>query len=234
MNYRDQGCSCAFFVCCCGRRYEAYQSGHSGKVYTEDDWLPFTEQDARQARSPGYCYMISKKYAELEAWRVVRETGAQWSFATIVPPAAFGPPDKIADLKDLHPSSGRDISTSYLFRTLGLGTAAELPNEVTTRYIDVRGIAQAIFLTPTSRTSGRYLIAGEDYTLKQILDTARHVRPDLTEYFNRPKEGGEVEEASYVIDAGRSERELGLEYRTLEETVRGSEAGFERLGAYRA
>ncbi|ODN77576.1 hypothetical protein L202_04744 [Cryptococcus amylolentus CBS 6039] len=206
-------------------------TGHDGKVYTEADWLPFTEEDARQARNPGYWYMISKKYAELEAWKVVKETDAKWSFSTIVPPAAFGPPSQIGNLRDLKAGSGRDISTSYLFRTLGLGTATELPNEVTTRYIDVRDIAEAIYLTIIKRANGRYLIAGEDYTLKQILDTARKVRPDLEKYFNRARESAPPE-ASYVIDSSKSERELGLRYRTLEETIRDAVAGFERLGAY--
>ncbi|ODN95247.1 beta-ketoacyl reductase [Cryptococcus wingfieldii CBS 7118] len=78
-----------------------------------------------------------------------------------------------------------------------------------------------------AKAEGRYLIAGEDYTLKQILDTTRKVQPDLQKYFNRARESVPPE-ASYVIDSSKN----GLRYRTLEETIRDSVAGFEKLCAY--
>ncbi|TYJ55997.1 hypothetical protein B9479_003239 [Cryptococcus floricola] len=208
---------------------------HGGKVYTEDDWLPFTEEDAEKSdNNPGLWYSVSKKYAELEAWKVQKDTNAKWTLATILPPAIFGPPDQIGDLKELQGSFGKDISTSTIFATLALGTTVELPGDFTVRYVDVRDTAEATYLAITTHANGRFHNDGEKYTSKRIVDIARKLRPDLDRFFNKAKEDrlDEPPAGSYDVDASKSVRELGLKYRTLEDTVQGTIDTFERLGLY--
>ncbi|ODO07912.1 hypothetical protein I350_03493 [Cryptococcus amylolentus CBS 6273] len=185
---------------------------HDGKVYTEDDWLPFTEEDAKKSDNPSLWYSVSKKYAELEAWKVQKDTNAKWTLATILPPAVIGPPDQIGDLKELQGSFGQDISTSAIYATLASGTTVELPFDFTVRYVDVRDTAEATYLAITNHVNGRFHTAGEKYTNKRIVDVARKLRPDLDKFFNKAKEDrlDEPPAGSYDIDASKSEKELGL------------------------
>ncbi|WVQ75935.1 hypothetical protein IAR50_005570 [Cryptococcus sp. DSM 104548] len=209
---------------------------YGGRVYTEADWLPFTEEDAKETAYPGQWYSISKKYAELEAWKVHKETNAKWSLATILPPAIFGPPEQVGDLKELNGILGADMSTSAAFACLGAGTTVDLPFDFTVRCVDVRDTAEAVYLAITTHANGRYLNAGEKYTSKRIVDIARNLRPDLEKYINKAQEGrlDEPPEGAYDIDSSKSEKELGLKYHTLEETVQATIATFERLGVYAA
>lgn len=47
---------------------------------------------SKHAFPDGYLfYMAGKKFAELEAWKVQKESGAKWSLATINPTMIWGP-----------------------------------------------------------------------------------------------------------------------------------------------
>jgi hypothetical protein len=49
----------------------------------------------REAYPDGYLfYMTGKKYSELEAWKIQKESGAKWSLATMNCTMIWGPPSE--------------------------------------------------------------------------------------------------------------------------------------------
>lgn len=84
-----------------------------GRVYTEDDWLPQTEEDCEKAEkdekyvefyhhfyttltsSPmaaSLWYCASKKYAEIAAFETQKRVGAKYTLAAINPPSTSPQP----------------------------------------------------------------------------------------------------------------------------------------------
>ena len=79
---------------------------NKGVVYTENDWLPLTEEDCEAMNGSGWVwgrehehpltfsnpmapvmwYCASKKFAELAAYETQKRVGAKYSLATVLPP----------------------------------------------------------------------------------------------------------------------------------------------------
>ncbi|WVQ98690.1 hypothetical protein IAU59_005821 [Kwoniella sp. CBS 9459] len=209
---------------------------HGGKTYTEDDWLALTEEDARKegAIAPHW-YCVSKKLAELAAREVYKSSNAKFALSTYCPPGIYGPPEHLLSAAELAAVPGTDLSMSQLAGLLKGGENGTLLPEYNVVYVDVRDLAQAIFKGITLKTNGRYLTANETVTSQKIVNIARRVRPDLAKYIVKGETdvGAEVPEGAYKVDVSKSENELGVKYRTLQDTVRDTLAKFEELGAYK-
>jgi hypothetical protein len=97
-----------------------------GRVYTEDDWLPQTEEDCEKAEkdekyvqthlrvrmiltySPmaaSMWYCASKKYAEIAAFETQKRVGAKYTLAAINPPSKSSHLTIISGLTDSDPRS---------------------------------------------------------------------------------------------------------------------------------
>ncbi|ODN76500.1 hypothetical protein L202_05166 [Cryptococcus amylolentus CBS 6039] len=76
-----------------------------------------------------------------------------------------------------------------------------------------------------------------EYTWQEFTDKLHLIRPDLSSFFplGQPKsksEGGGYTPAKWAFDAKKSREELGIEYRTMEETLRDAVGFFETIGAF--
>ncbi|WWD21546.1 hypothetical protein CI109_106032 [Kwoniella shandongensis] len=218
-------------------------SAHNGKVYTEDDWLPYTEKDAENVEKdnvfpkeyyPMFWYNISKKFAELAAQEFYDEVKPHWSFATLCTPAIFGPAQHVNSPKDFNQHPGGDLATSHLFGLLASGEDSPILPTHIYQAVDVRDAALSAYLAVTKNANGRFLISGGDETNQQIVRIARKARPDLAKFIPKPDpaDDGLLPADFYKVDASKSQKVLGIKYRTLEETVTDTVKRFEELGVY--
>ncbi|WVQ83317.1 hypothetical protein IAT38_005456 [Cryptococcus sp. DSM 104549] len=210
---------------------------HNGKVLTEDDWLAYTEEDARtKLADAGHWYCVSKKYAELEARKVHEEVGAKWSLATVCPPAIYGPAEHINTKADLLAIPGTDISASTLYAVLCGGEDSPLPPDLVVSVVDVRDVSQTLYLAIAAKSNERFLSAGASFVMNEVVTSARKARPDLAKFIVKPdpERWTSIPEGAYRVDASKSEKVLGVKYRSLDETIRDTVTRFEQLGAYSA
>ncbi|WVF72231.1 hypothetical protein IAT40_007043 [Kwoniella sp. CBS 6097] len=209
---------------------------HGGKKYSEEDWLPFTEEDAKkEGFIAPHWYCISKKLAELAARDIAKTSNAKFALSTYCPPGIYGPPEHLLSAAELSAVPGTDLSMSQLAGLLKGGEDGTLLPEYNVVYVDVRDLALAIFKGITLKSTGRYLTANETVTSQKIVNIARRIRPDLAKYIvkGQPDVNTEVPEGAYKVDVSKSENELGIKYRSLEDTVRDTLTKFEELGAYK-
>nr|XP_018265415.1 uncharacterized protein I303_01781 [Kwoniella dejecticola CBS 10117]OBR87573.1 hypothetical protein I303_01781 [Kwoniella dejecticola CBS 10117] len=189
-------------------------SSYGGVIYSEKDWLPWTEEDAKSkegfASHQWYC--ISKKYAELAARETKKRTGATWALSTFCPPGIYGPVQQINKLEDLKTGFGSDLSTTQLYGLLCGGEDKPIPPDYNVQYVDVRDLAAAIYSGITRKTEGRYITAGDEITLQRFVNIARKLRPDLAKFIVKgdSKAPEEVEEGAYRYDTSASQNELGI------------------------
>ncbi|WVF69748.1 hypothetical protein IAT40_004527 [Kwoniella sp. CBS 6097] len=213
-------------------------SNHQGKVYTEDDWQELTEDDARkEGAGPGEWYCVSKKYASLAAQKVKKDTGASWSLTTVCPPAIFGPAIHVSAASQIaNATPGTDISTATLWGFFRGGENSPLPPAFDPVYADVRDLVNAIYQGITKRVTGRFLVSSGTYTAQRLVNIARKARPELRQYIVRGDLEGSADlpEGTFGLDTGKSVGELGVHYRTLEQTVEDTLKQLEKLGAYNA
>ncbi|WVQ78798.1 hypothetical protein IAT38_000889 [Cryptococcus sp. DSM 104549] len=210
-------------------------SAHDGKVYTDKDFITWTEQDAVDPANGfhgGHWYCISKKYGELAAREVKQRTNATWSLATFPAERIIGPTEHIASLAELKAST--DPSTEMMVQALCGGEDAPAPPDYNSFFVDVRDVAQAVYLALSTSASGRYLLASGPFGIQRLLDAARAARPDLAKWIPKGEPGrlGAESQKGYGYDTGKSVQELGVQYHTLQETAEATVKKLEELGAY--
>ncbi|MBM7705044.1 SDR family oxidoreductase [Metabacillus iocasae] len=188
-------------------------------AFTEADW----NETSSEKHQP---YSYSKTVAEKEAWEMVKEQN-RWDLVTINPTFILGP--SLAKRTD-----STSISTIRDFLT---GTYKTGVPHLVNGTVDVRDIAKAQVLAAfTPEASGRYLTSNEEATL---LHMANILERNFPGKYKLPKR--EVPKAliwliaptigftrEYVsknvgyaakFDNSKSIRELGMTYRSLEETL---------------
>ncbi|WWC86892.1 uncharacterized protein L201_001771 [Kwoniella dendrophila CBS 6074] len=213
---------------------------YGGRLVTEKDWLESTEEDAKkESDSPtkkALWYAVSKKYAELAARETKKETGASYALSSYCPTVVYGPVQETDDLKDLQHAPGSDLSASALYHLLVGGENAPLLPEHHVQYLDVRDLASAIYAGVDKKSEGRFITAGYEFFYQDFVNIARRLRPDLSKFIVKGDSNGSTSPpvGSYRFDRSASEKELGIKYHTLEETVRDTIARFEEMGAYKA
>lgn len=197
----------------------------SGHVLTEDDWNTRSSLE----RNP---YYYSKTLAEHEAWRIVRDEGAPFSLVVLNPFLVVGP------------SLSPGVNTSnQIFVDLLAGV---YPGIVSLAWgvVDVRDLAVAHVLameTPTA--SGRHIVAGETITMRALVELLR--RLGYGEGTRLPSLGLDCAVGDYLVklstytrstgvgsylrthvgrvpryDNRKVQRELGLRFRPIEDTIR--------------
>lgn len=112
------------------------QFDDTNKVYTEDDWNPVTLEAAEGAGdNKNLAYLASKKFAEIEAWKVQKSEGVKWDMVMLCPPMVYGPiAHKISRMDGLNESVLR-IWNLFL---KDKNPDGEIPDNGIPLFIDVR------------------------------------------------------------------------------------------------
>lgn len=204
----------------------------SDRVLTEADW----NTKSSLTRNP---YYLSKTLAEREAWGIAG-TGPPWTLVSINPFVVIGP------------SIGPRINVSNrIFVQLKTGVFPGILN-MTWAFVDVRDVADAhIRAMNTPAASGRYLCANTNVRMRELvqwlaregygnrlprlpLDSAvGDIVVKLASYLQPPGVGQYLR--THVgrvprFDNSRIQRELGVTFRPIEDTLQDTMADLERWG----
>ncbi|TYJ53747.1 hypothetical protein B9479_005585 [Cryptococcus floricola] len=207
-----------------------------GKVYTEDDWAPFTEEfcqtldPATNPMATFIWYTTAKKLGEQAVLEYIENKKPSFSATIFCPSMVAGPAHFIPSidaLKDLPDGSSKD------FVSLLSGKDQPLPVQISWSFVDVRDVAESFYAAVTKHVSGKFLISGREFTWQEFVDKLRTFRPDLDAYIAAGEPGKEVI-GEWSVDGGKSQKELGLEYRTTEETLEHTLEFYEGLGLFKA
>lgn len=183
-------------------------------TYTGADWNPLTyEESIDKATTAVIAYRGSKKFAELEAWKFLKEQKPSFDLVTLCPPMTFGPTvHPVANLASLNESNAMlwKIATGI----------NPLPVARVPFWIDVRNLANAhveALLRPEVGGK-RYVPASPErfsYGLaaKIMVDEFKVLEGKVT------VEDQFIDE-SHGLDGETAAKELGFEYIPFKQTVK--------------
>lgn len=181
--------------------------------YTGSDWNPLSyEESADPATSAVIAYRGAKKFAELEAWKFIEEKKPHFDIVTLCPPMTFGP---VA-----HPvSSVSALNESNAMLWKIASGENPLPVARVPFWIDVRDLAQAHVeaLVRPELGGKRYVPASPErfsYGLaaKIIVDNFAWAKGQVAQ------EEQSIDE-SHGLDGETAAKDLGLEYKSFQQTV---------------
>ncbi|KAJ5280488.1 NAD(P)-binding protein [Penicillium angulare] len=192
-----------------------YAAG-KGKIYSEADWCPITEQQAND--NPGNAYRASKTFAERAAWNFMETETPSFDLTVINPPLVLGPiAHRLASLSALNTSNQR-------IRDFITGAVKErCPPTGNYGYVDVRdlGLAHVLAIEKPEAGGKRFFTVSSHFSNKEI---AEIIGEEFPEFRDRLPSGeglapGDYPADVYGFDNSRSRQILGIEYRNLKESI---------------
>ncbi|KKA26155.1 hypothetical protein TD95_003603 [Thielaviopsis punctulata] len=195
------------------------------KLYNEDSYSPLTLEDAYA--SPHYAYSTSKVYAERAAWSFVATTSPSFTLSTINNTYTFGPIQRF-----ITTPSAVNLTNERIMHMIRGDYAHNLPpNERIYTFVDVRDVANAhVRAMLSSKAAGKrfYVVAGY-FTNRDVVEGIRARFPQLERVLPARGVGEPLAEDVYQFDNTRSREILGLEYKSLGESVGDAAASMMRL-----
>ncbi|KAF8610163.1 ketoreductase [Ceratobasidium sp. AG-I] len=192
-------------------------------VYSDKDWNPTSREDGLREQRIGYG--VSKTLAEKAAWDFVEAEKPEFTLTTLCPPFVLGPAEQVTNVDRLNESTGM-IYAAFVGKA-----AVPMSGYV---WVDVRDIALAHVLAIESPAAAnqRYLVAAGKYAPQQVIDYIWKTYPVRAAEKGISKgspgklwpEGG-----VFTVDMEKSAKDLGIKYRSLEETLRDTFTRLEEL-----
>jgi nucleoside-diphosphate-sugar epimerase len=183
-------------------------------TYTEVDWNP-VEYEASKTGNGALAYCASKVYAERAAFDFVESNKPKFSIATICPPMTYGPLEHAIDSVSKLNTSSMDI-----YRLMS-GYEKDVPQSTLFAFCDVRDVALAYlkaYEVPEAANQ-RFLVAGGRYSYQMVCDIIRRVIPEIRNKVPEGTPGSGIGMDVYNIDTSKSQKVLGLSYKTLDECI---------------
>jgi len=199
-----------------------------GHTYSEADWNPLTPEQA--VENPANGYRASKTFAERAAWDFVEREKPNFTLATMCPPLVLGP-----IVHYLNSLDGLNTSNQRI-RDIMLGKAKEeIPPTGTFLWVDVRDLAQChvAAIEKEAAADKRFFITAGYFSNKEIAQIVGKHYPQYKEGLPTEKtSGGDYpEEGVYKFDNKRSIDVLGVEYRSLDESIKDTVKSLQAVGA---
>ncbi len=185
-------------------------------TYSEKDWNPITSTQALESAPNGY--RAGKTYAEREAWSFLEEEKPRFTITTLCPPMVFGP--VVHHLSSL----GKLNTSNEVVRDIIQGRCREkiAPNGTYT-WIDVRDLAlcHILALEIPDAANKRFFVTAGYFSNRELVNI---IRKNYIEYSEQlpceETEGGDYPEGGlYKIDASKVVETLGIEWRSLEQSI---------------
>ena len=183
-------------------------------TYTADDWNPLSyDESVHPDTSAVVAYRGSKKFAERAAWDFVETKKPAFDLVALCPPMTFGPV--------VHPVAGVDKlneSNAMLWRIASGQTP--LPVSRVPFWVDVRDLAEAHVqaLLQEGRGSKRYTVASPERFTYGI--AASVIEAEFPALKGQVKPEDQFVDESYGLDGEKAAKELGLQYRSFQDTVK--------------
>lgn len=189
-------------------------------TYTEADWNPITLDEA--TKTPAHGYRASKTFAEKAAWEFLEKEKPNFTLSTANPPMVFGPiVHYLNSLDALNTSNAR-------IRDMLRGEYKNgLPDTGTYIWIDVRDLALAhVKQIELPEAAGkRFFITAGYFSNELIAEIIRKNFPEYKDKLPEPNPNGQggfpdgTEKSLYKYDNRRTREVLGIEFRSLEESI---------------
>ncbi|KIP01586.1 hypothetical protein PHLGIDRAFT_131196 [Phlebiopsis gigantea 11061_1 CR5-6] len=190
------------------------------RTYSEADWNEYSIKQVEtkgSAASPAEAYRASKTLAERAAWKFfeINKEKLHFDLAVLNPPFVFGPvlhevgsPDALnTSMQDWYDTVVRGVRSNEQLATVG------------SSFIDVRdvGLAHTLALEKEAAGGERIIIASEAYNWQDWVNAAHAIDPSL------PAGNTSYDSATAAFpvkyDTSKSERTLGIKYRTIKEST---------------
>lgn len=195
------------------------------KTYSEANWNPITWEEALQ--NPANGYRGSKTLAEKAAWDFVENEKPNFDIATINPPLVLGPVVHYLNSLDTINTSNERISNMIQ------GKCKDgLPPTGVFLWVDVRDVALAHVKAMEIPDAGgkRFFCTAGHYSNADLATIIKKNFPDLADKLPAEIVSDSPAEL-YGYDNSRSKKVLGLEYRSLEESVTDTVKSLLEVGA---
>lgn len=189
-------------------------------TYTEADWNPITLDEA--TKTPAHGYRASKTFAEKAAWEFLEKEKPNFTLSTANPPMVFGPiVHYLNSLDALNTSNAR-------IRDMLRGEYKNgLPDTGTYIWTDVRDLALAhVKQIELPEAAGkRFFITAGYFSNEQIAEIIRKNFPEYKDKLPEPIPNGPggfpggSEKSLYKYDNKRTREVLGIEFRSLEDSI---------------
>lgn len=186
------------------------------KTYDEGDWNPIGKEEA--AENAGNGYRASKTFAEKEAWNFIEQQNPNFTLAAMCPPLVIGPiVHYLNSLNAINTSNGR-------FLNIIQGKAKEeLPPGAPFLWVDVRDIAlcHVLAMEKNEAANKRFFTTPGHFNTKECVEIIRKNFPDLQDKLPSKDApgGGYPDEGIYKVDNSRTEKVLGIKWRSLENCI---------------
>ncbi|KAK6866882.1 putative NADPH-dependent methylglyoxal reductase GRP2 [Candida tropicalis] len=184
------------------------------KVFTEDDWNPCTIEIG--ISEPSKSYFVSKTFAEKAVWEFVKTQEPHFQVSVVNPSFVFGP--QAYEIKDKSKLNSSSEILAGIFRSKADDQFPQLAGVS----IDVRDVAKAhlVGFEKDEAINKRLLLSNELFTP----DLAAHIIKKNFPDYQGPsgdltRSDQIIENAVSKIDSSRTNKILGFELISLEESV---------------
>lgn len=207
---------------------DAFQGDRPGHTYSEEDWNPITREQAPE--NPANGYRASKTFAERAAWDFIEQEKPNFTLATMCPPLVLGP-----IVHYLNSLDGLNTSNQRI-RDIMLGKAKdEIPPTGTYLWVDVRDLAlcHVLAMEKEGAANKRFFITTGYFSNKEIADIIRKNYPQYKDVLptSETKGGDYPKEGLYKYNTERVRKVLGVEFRSLEESIVDTVKSLQAVGA---
>ncbi|RDX46686.1 NAD(P)-binding protein [Lentinus brumalis] len=213
----------------------SYDDPKMHEVWDDNTWSNNTVEAVRtlgrDAMGP-YKYAAAKVLAERGAWELVqrekaKEGGLEWDFVTLCPSYVFGPPAH--DVPALEKLKGS--SKDFYDHVVKVDIQGPTLTSFGYAWIDVRDVARAfaLALTVPEAAGERFNVSAGPFVWQQFVD---FVHKQYPKEVPAGEPSYKLEESVYFakFNAEKSQKILGLKYRSMEETAKDTAAEFKNRG----
>lgn len=190
-------------------------------TFTEEDWNEYSTAQLEEKGkdvAPADAYRASKTLAERAAWKFVEENKPKWDLVTLCPPLVLGPIEQQISSPD-----ALNTSVSQWYAWLSGKKEGQDPTGPQSNEVDVRDLAAAHVLSISVEAAGnnRFAISKQPYTWQICLDEVANNDKVKKAWPKLPtgKPGADKLEDQHVLNAAKSEKVLGIKYRSLHDTL---------------
>ncbi|KAL2843877.1 hypothetical protein BJY01DRAFT_215380 [Aspergillus pseudoustus] len=190
--------------------------------YSEADWNPVTWDDAESPENAhGQSgYRTSKALAEKEAWAFMEKEKPGFTLTVLNPSLIFGPvSESLTSLDDVNTSNER-------MRDFIIGASKEkCPPTASQFWVDVRdaALAHAVAVEKDETAGKRYFLTAGSFCNVEIVEAIGKEFPELRDGLptGEALKDGQYPAGGpkYGFDNSASVKELGINYRSLQESV---------------
>jgi nucleoside-diphosphate-sugar epimerase len=193
-----------------------------GSVYNSSSWNPATYASAVTSTQGLYIYAASKALSERAAWDFVDAEKPRFTISTVIMPLVIGPPANGIESMDEASESAKIL--------WGIAQG-QYPNEDSRRVspwcVDVYEVAEAHVQALLKPEAGgkRWLLSGPRWSLglvKEFLD-------EECSWAETGELMGDDVRCEFAYEGEEAAKKLGLEYRTLEESLRAAFEGWKKI-----